>query len=141
MSRPARRGQGPLDRKHLRRLAGQSPWTSCAHELDVRPTDDQGGGHRTRPASGPASHLRRGEPFVWNATNLSRHVRGECIRLFAGYEAHVSASSTWRRRASAARAEPPAAAPVPEAVIERLLDRWEVPDRTEAHQVDWVVPS
>jgi tRNA uridine 5-carbamoylmethylation protein Kti12 len=28
---------------------------------------------------------------------------------------------------------------VPKAVIERLLDRWEVPDRTEAHQVDWAV--
>jgi tRNA uridine 5-carbamoylmethylation protein Kti12 len=28
---------------------------------------------------------------------------------------------------------------VPESVIERLLDRWEVPDRTEAHQVDWIV--
>ena len=31
------------------------------------------------------------------------------------------------------------ATPVPEGVIERLLERWEVPDRTEAHQVDWVV--
>jgi len=28
---------------------------------------------------------------------------------------------------------------VPRQVIERLLDRWEVPDVTEAHQVDWVV--
>jgi hypothetical protein len=28
---------------------------------------------------------------------------------------------------------------VPEQVIERLLDRWEVPDRTEGHQVDWIL--
>jgi len=28
---------------------------------------------------------------------------------------------------------------VPVSVIERLLDRWETPDRTEAHQVDWVI--
>jgi tRNA uridine 5-carbamoylmethylation protein Kti12 len=28
--------------------------------------------------------------------------------------------------------------PVPEPVIERLIGRWEVPDPTEAHQVDWV---
>jgi len=27
---------------------------------------------------------------------------------------------------------------VPPAVLERLLDRWEVPDGTEAHRVDWV---
>jgi hypothetical protein len=24
-------------------------------------------------------------------------------------------------------------------VMDRLMDRWEVPDRTEAHAVDWVV--
>jgi hypothetical protein len=29
--------------------------------------------------------------------------------------------------------------PVPEPAIEALLDRWEVPDRTEAHTVDWEV--
>ena len=28
---------------------------------------------------------------------------------------------------------------VPVSVIERLLDKWETPDRTEAHQVDWVI--
>ncbi len=33
------------------------------------------------------------------------------------------------------------AANVPEAVIERMRDRLEVPDLTEAHQVDWVVDS
>jgi tRNA uridine 5-carbamoylmethylation protein Kti12 len=30
-------------------------------------------------------------------------------------------------------------APVPAAVVERLLDRWEVPDCTEAHQVERIV--
>jgi hypothetical protein len=28
---------------------------------------------------------------------------------------------------------------VPESVIERWLDRWEVPDLTEAHQVEWAL--
>jgi tRNA uridine 5-carbamoylmethylation protein Kti12 len=28
---------------------------------------------------------------------------------------------------------------VPEKVIERLLGRWEVPDRTEAHRVEYVL--
>jgi tRNA uridine 5-carbamoylmethylation protein Kti12 len=31
--------------------------------------------------------------------------------------------------------------PVPEPVIERLLERWEVPDPTEAHQVEWVTSA
>src|SRR5215471_6474741 len=29
--------------------------------------------------------------------------------------------------------------PVPAAVITRLMDRWEVPDLTEAHRVDYIV--
>ncbi len=29
-------------------------------------------------------------------------------------------------------------APVPQAVLERLLERWEVPDLTEAQRVDWI---
>jgi tRNA uridine 5-carbamoylmethylation protein Kti12 len=59
--------------------------------------------------------------------------------MFAGHEAHVRlvyveappdrlfAQNRQRRRK------------VPDKVIERLLDRWEVPDRTEAHQVEYVV--
>ena len=27
---------------------------------------------------------------------------------------------------------------VPEEAIARLLERWEVPDLTEAHRVDWI---
>ena len=107
-------------------------------ELKVAPSDPQGVVlNRARELA--RGHLREGRSFVWNATNLSRQVRGECVRLFADYGARVRvvyveapperlfAQNRSRRRR------------VPEAVIERLLDRWEVPDRTEAHQVDWVV--
>jgi predicted kinase len=34
-------------------------------------------------------YLRRGETFAWNATNLSRQVRGECINLFTAYRVQV----------------------------------------------------
>jgi tRNA uridine 5-carbamoylmethylation protein Kti12 len=27
--------------------------------------------------------------------------------------------------------------PVPERVIERLIDRWETPEPEEAHRIDW----
>ena len=84
-------------------------------------------------------HLRVGQDFIWNSANLSRNIRGECLRLFNGFDAHLRivyievpadqlfAQNRLRRRR------------VPERVIERLLDRWEIPDRTEAHQVDYVV--
>jgi tRNA uridine 5-carbamoylmethylation protein Kti12 len=30
---------------------------------------------------------------------------------------------------------------VPESAIDKTFERWEVPDLTEAHQVDWIVNS
>jgi predicted kinase len=107
-------------------------------ELDVAPTDDQGtvvNAARERARA----YLRGGVSFVWNATNLSRQVRGQALGLFLDYQARV--------RVVYVEAPPDVLfpqnrrrpAPVPEKVIERLLDRWEVPDRTEAHQVDWLV--
>jgi predicted kinase len=107
-------------------------------ELRVPPSDPNGEVlNKARELA--MEHLRQARSFVWNAANLSRHVRSECVRLFAELGAKVRivyvevppdrlfAQNRMRRRK------------VPESVIERLLDRWEVPDRTEAHQVDWVV--
>ena len=107
-------------------------------ELDVLPTDDQGP-VLNRAREQARAYLRQGQSFVWNATNVSRQLRGESLRLFADYNAHV--------RIVYVEASPDVLfpqnrqrpAPVPEKVIERLMDRWEVPDLTEAHQVDWIV--
>jgi predicted kinase len=107
-------------------------------ELDVDPTEPQG----TIVAAAreeARGHLRAGRSFVWNATNISRQLRAQGIALFADYGARVrivylEASEPRLRRQNRERA-----AKVPDAVLDRLLDRWEVPDLTEAHQVDYVV--
>ena len=110
------------------------------HELGVPPTDPQGEVlNRAREIA--RDQQRHGRDFVWNATNLSRNVRGYCIRLFHGYVAHlriVYVETTPERLFGQNRQR---RRKVPEKVIERLLDRWEVPDRTEAHQVEYVVAS
>ncbi len=107
-------------------------------EMGVAPSDPQGTVlNRAREIA--RELLRARKPFVWNAANLSRHIRGECLRLFHDFGARVRivyveapperlfAQNRQRRRK------------VPESVIERLLDRWEVPDRTEAHEIVWVL--
>jgi predicted kinase len=107
-------------------------------ELDVDPADVQGEVVNRARAQARA-YLRQGRPFVWNATNVSRPLRRQSLNLFAAYNAHVRIVYVEvpaevlfvQNRQRAAR--------VPEAVMERLLERWEVPDQTEAHQVDWVV--
>lgn len=107
-------------------------------ELDIAPDDDQGAviNHAREQAR---VYLRQGTSFVWNATNISRQLRGETLRLFADYEARIHIVYVEAPPEVLFPQNRQRPAPVPEKVIERMLDRWEVPDRTEAHQVDWIV--
>jgi len=107
-------------------------------ELDVAPTDEQGT-VLNRAREQARTYLREGRSFVWNATNLSQLVRGACIRLFAAYRAririvYVEVSEDVLEEQNRRRP-----APVPRRVIEKMLQRWEVPDLTEAHNVGWYV--
>jgi len=84
-------------------------------------------------------HLRAGRSIVWNATNLSRQIRRECIGFLAAYHAQIRlvyVETTSARLFHQNRSRP---RPIPEPVLRRLLDRWEVPDPTEAHHVEWLV--
>jgi predicted kinase len=106
-------------------------------ELGASPTGNQG------PVIAAAQeaarrHLRAGEPFVWNATNISRQLRDQSIGLAAAYGARIElialeAPPQVLRARNAARRDP-----VPTAAIERMLRRWETPDPTEAHEVRWI---
>ena len=86
-------------------------------------------------------HLREGRDFVWNATNLSRQIRKSCIDLFADYNArvrivHMEAPPEVLRQRNRERS-----APVPDKAVQRMIERWEVPDLTEAHEVELVFSS
>lgn len=107
-------------------------------QMDVSPAESQGAVvNRARELA--REHLRRGESFVWNATNVSRVLRRQCIELFADYRARVRIVYLEVPERELYRQNRQRRAVVPEAVIEGMLDRWEVPDLTEAHRVDWVV--
>jgi predicted kinase len=85
-------------------------------------------------------HLRRRRPFIWDATNTSRDIRGGLIALFANYGATtriIYAEPPTRAELFARnRARP---APVPERVILRLAERLEIPSAAEAHHVEYRV--
>ena len=85
--------------------------------------------------------LRHQQPFVWNATNITRRLRHQLIDLFTGYGArvrivYVNAPLDVLLQRNRARPEP-----VPEKVIARMLETFELPDPTEAHIVDYVWKS
>jgi predicted kinase len=82
--------------------------------------------------------MRRQQPLVWNATNVTRVLRERLVDFFASYHAHVQivyvdAPLDVLLRRNQRRQEA-----VPEPVIRRLARRMEVPDLKEAHQVEWV---
>jgi predicted kinase len=103
-------------------------------ELGVDPSEPQGE-VIVRARALAREHLRAGRPFVWNATNLSRTIRASCMRLFFEYDArvriaYVEVPEDVLRGQNASRA-----AVVPDKVIDRMLDRWEVPEVGEAHEL------
>jgi predicted kinase len=107
-------------------------------EFGVDPGDDQGTVRRTA-LERARELLRQGTSFVWNATNLHVDRRAELIALFDKYKArvrivYVEAPAERLFAHNAAQPEP-----VPERVIRSMMRRWQLPDRTEAHQVDYVV--
>jgi predicted kinase len=106
-------------------------------ELRIAPTDDQG---RVIQAARERARvmLRQKMAFAWNATNITRQLRQQLIDLFVSYGARVrlvylDASLPQLLERNRARR-----AYVPEAVLQRLLNKLEVPDLTEAQQVEWI---
>jgi putative nucleotidyltransferase with HDIG domain len=99
--------------------------------------DDQGAIVQAAEARA-REHLRARRSFVWDATNLTRQRRAALVSLFAAYGArvrivYVEAPEAVLRAANAAR---PEAERVPARVIDSLVQRWEVPDATEAHTLE-----
>jgi predicted kinase len=83
--------------------------------------------------------LRRAEPFAWNATNVSRHLRASLVDFLTSYPARVhlvylevDAAAQEQRNRARTRA-------VPAAAIERMLARWAPPSPAEAHRVTHLV--
>ena len=83
--------------------------------------------------------LRAKRSFAWNATNTGRSLREAVVNLFLAYGARVrivyceSPPAVMRER-NARRPRP-----VPWRVVEGLLERMDVPDETEADEVEYAV--
>lgn len=107
-------------------------------ELGVDPRKPQG--RVAQEARNRArTYLRTGEPFIWNATNLSSDMRARTINLCADYDARIRVTYVeshqdrfWKQNLKRERV-------VPTNVIERLLMRWTIPTLLEAHEIDIAV--
>lgn len=79
--------------------------------------------------------LRGGAPFVWNATNITRSMRVQLIELFRSYGASVKIIYVESSYEQLIRQNKNREAVVPAQVLEKLIDKLEVPALWEAEEV------
>jgi putative nucleotidyltransferase with HDIG domain len=107
-------------------------------KMNISPDEDQSiVANKARTIA--KEYMRKGESFVWNATNLSHQLRSGIIRFFSSYNASIRIvylESPWEELLTRNRNRQ---AKVPETVLYRMRNRLEVPEITEAQQVDWFV--
>jgi predicted kinase len=81
--------------------------------------------------------LRKKEPFIWNATHLSSQMRNKTLDLLYRYNAKVKivyleAPDNEIKKRNSARDTT-----LPNAKIEEMLFKWEVPTAIEAHEIHY----
>lgn len=108
------------------------------HKLS--PTDKSANGWVVQTAKEEArSYLRKGQDFIWNATNITQLMRTQLVDLFTSYGAKVKIVyiekpySVWRKQNKDREY------PLPEAVLDKMLSNLTIPQLTEAHEVEYVV--
>jgi predicted kinase len=81
--------------------------------------------------------LRAKNDFVWNATNLSRELRTQVVDLLAAYGARIRIVYVEAGHDVLFEQNRGRTGQVPVRAIERLMERWEVPDPLEAQTVEY----
>lgn len=106
-------------------------------EMNIRPTDVQGA--VIQEATDRARKLlRRRQPFVWNATNITKDIRQKQVRLFEQYGAGVRIIYLETDRKTQLERNRNREAEVPEKAIDRMLAKTVPPMPEEAKIVEWI---
>lgn len=104
------------------------------------PDDRSGTGRVVQEAKEQArGYLRKGQDFIWNATNITRLMRQQLVDLFTLYDAKVKIVyvekpyEIWRTQNRNREY------PLPENVLDKMLQKLEIPQLDEAHDVEYIV--
>ena len=81
------------------------------------------------------TYLRKGQEFVWNATNITRQMRAQLIDLFVDYGAKVKIVYLEQPYHIWSQQNKSREYALPESVLDKMLDKLEVPQLAEAHEV------
>lgn len=84
-------------------------------------------------------YLRKGQPFIWNATNIIPSIRHSLVELFHSYRARVRIVYVEVPYSQLIRQNASREAKVPDTVMRQMIRKWEVPEIWEAVDVEYVV--
>lgn len=82
-------------------------------------------------------YLRRHQPFIWNATNITSQMRESLVSLFETYHAKVRIvylETDWNTLLERNHSREDV---VPQSVIEKMLGKLALPEAYEASKVEW----
>jgi predicted kinase len=102
--------------------------------MDISPTDKQGA-VVTAAREAVRQNLRRGNHFILNATCVTRDNRARWLRLAREYCAHIQIVYLEPPLATILSQNQRRKHPVPERVIHALVDKLDVPQVSEAHNL------
>jgi len=108
---------------------------SIREELDISPKDTQGKVIQNAKEKA-REYMRDRNSFIWNATNVTKLLRSQLIKLFIDYGAKIKICYIEATYEEILKRNTNRDKIVPEKVIEKLINKLEVPDFTEAHIVN-----
>ncbi len=82
--------------------------------------------------------LRKKEPFIWNATHLSSQMRNKTLDLLYNYNAKVKIVYLEAPEAEIKKRNSARDTTLPNAKIDEMLFRWEVPTPIEADEIEYI---
>jgi predicted kinase len=131
-------GKDTYIQKHLSNLSVVS-LDGIRRELKISPTDKENNGKVIQLAKERARiYLRQKQSFVWNGTNITRQMRQQLIDLFIAYGAAIKIiylEVPYQQLTIQNRNREHI---VPANVIERMIDKLEIPQPGEAHKVIYI---
>jgi predicted kinase len=84
-------------------------------------------------------YLRAKKSFVFNATNISRNMRGRWLSMFHDYGARVKIIYVEVSFSQLLAQNKKRQYDVPEKIIDKLLNQLEIPSYDEAHEIEYIV--
>lgn len=134
-------GKDTYIQKHLKDLPVIS-LDNIRRELKISPTDKENNGKVIQLAKEQVRiYLRKKQSFVWNATNITRQMRQQLIDLMVTYRATVKLiylEVPYQQLVNQNRNREHV---VPMNVLERLIEKLEIPQADEAHEVVYEITS